>query len=274
MGNQKPHIAMKSRLPAATLPVVAALLFAGLSAANAAVVTYIDKFTTLQTNSTFNTSATNTVTAAEAVGGSRTLTMTSTDNDIDGVESRLRVQTNAPAGPRLGLTAGLDAVANYGVLWGGAGGTTGLGGVDFTGGYGTNFNLLSSTLNYSLLTASVAHSYTWKFTDTTGNEATYAASFPQNLSPSPAINYAISLASFTGANTINWSSINFISLAGGGVPSLNMTFNGGALGFSVTAAPVPEPGTWAAAALLVLTTFYIRRRRMRTAANEEAPAAA
>lgn len=264
---------MKSRLPAATFTIVAALILAGFSAANAAVVTYIDKFTTTQTNNTYNSSATNTAPAPEAVAGFRTLTMTSTGNDINDETSRLRTQTNAPAGPRLALSAGLDAVANYGVLWGGAGGTTGLGGVDFTGGFGTNFSLFSSTLNYSLVTASVAHSYTWKFTDTIGNEATYSASFPQNLAPSPAINYAISLASFTGANTIDWSSINFISLAGGGVPSLNMTFNGGALGFSVTAAPIPEPGTWAAAGLLVLTALYIRRRRMR-GANEEAPATA
>lgn len=265
---------MKTRLPAATLTFLAVLLLAGFSAANAAVVTYIDLFTTTQTNNTYNSSATNTATAAEAVGGFRTLTMTSTGNDINDETSRLRTQTNAPAGPRLALSAGLDAVANYGVLWGGAGGTTGLGGVDFTGGFGTNFNLLSSTLNYSLVTASVAHSYTWKFTDTIGNEATYAASFPQNLAPSPAINYAISLASFTGANTIDWSSINFISLAGGGVPSLNMTFNGGALGFSVTAAPIPEPGTWTAAGLLLMTAVYIRWRRSRGAATQEEATAA
>jgi len=265
---------MKSRLPAAALTITAALLFAGLPAAHAAVVTYIDLFTTTQTNNTYDSSATNTATASEAVGGFRTLTMTSTGNSINDETSRLRTQTNAPAGPRLALSAGLDAVANYGVLWGGAGGTAGLGGADFTGGYGTNFNLLTSTLNYSLLTASVAHSYTWKFTDTIGNEATYSDSFPQNLSPSPAIDYAISLASFTGANTINWSSINFISLAGGGVPSLNMTFNGGAMGFSVTAAAIPEPGTWTAAGLLLLTAIYIRWRRSRGAATqEETPAA-
>ena len=265
---------MKTRLPAATLTFLAVLLLAGFSAANAAVVTYIDLFSTLQTNNTYDSSATNTSTAAEAVGGFRTLTMTSTGNNINDETSRLRTQTNAPAGPRLALSAGLDAVANYGVLWGGAGGTAGLGGVDFTGGSGTSFNLLTSTLNYSLLTASVAHSYTWKFTDTIGNEATYSASFPQNLSPSPAINYAISLDSFTGANTIDWSSINFISLAGGGVPSLNMTFNGGALGFSVSAAAVPEPGTWTAAGLLLLTAVYVRWRRSRGAATqEETPAA-
>ena len=266
---------MKTRLPAAAPTIIAAFLFAGLPAAHAAVVTYIDLFTTTQTNTSFNSSTTNTISATEAVGDFRTLTLTSTDNDLDGVESRFRVLTNAPAGPRLALTAGLDAVANYGVLWGGAGGTAGLGGVDFTGGATTNFNLLTSTLNYSLVTASVAHSYTWKFTDTIGNEATYTASFPQNLAPSPAIQYAISLASFTGANTINWSSINFISLAGGGVPSLNMTFSGGALGFSVTATTIPETGTWAAAGLLLLTAVYIRWRRSRGAApQEETPAAA
>lgn len=240
-----------------------------------AAVVYLDKFTTIQTNSTYNTSATNTISAAEAIGGFRTLTLTSTGNDVNDETSRLRVQTNAPAGPRLALSAGLDAVATYGIIYGGSGGTAGLGGIDFTAGYSTNFSLLSSTLNYSLVTASVAHSYTWKFKDTVGNEATYTSSFPQNLAPSPAINYAISLASFTGANTIDWTSINFITLSGGGVPSLNMTFNGGALGFSVDAQPIPEPGTWAAAGLLVLTASFIRwRRSRRTETQEKAPAAA
>ncbi|MFM8230920.1 MAG: PEP-CTERM sorting domain-containing protein, partial [Chthoniobacterales bacterium] len=93
---------------------------------------------------------------------------------------------------------------------------------------------------------------------------------PYNSVTNPAQAYAISLNSFIGAGSINWSSINFITLSGGGISSLDMSLGGA---FSVNAQPIPEPGTWAAAGLLVLTAFYIRRRRMR-AANEEAPAAA
>lgn len=263
---------MKSRLPAAALTITAALLFAGLPAAHAAVVTYIDLLTTTQTNTTYNSSVTNTVATAGAVGGFRTLTLTSTGNDINDETTTLRVMTNAAGGgPRLVLGSGNDVTANFQMAWGGAGGTAGLGGIDIFGGLGaTNFSLALSTLNFSLRTADIASPYTWTFTDTNNVTATYASTFPVNATPS--INYAISLASFANGGTIDWSSINFITLSGGGVPSLDLVLG---TPFSVTAAPIPEPGTWAAAGMLLLTAVYIRWRRLRSVATQaETPAAA
>ena len=263
---------MKSRLPAVTLTIFVALFLAGLSAANAAVVTYIDLLNTTQTNTTYNNSMTNTVSSAGAVGGFRTLTLTSTGNDINDETTTLRVLTNAAGGgPRMVLSSGNDVTANFEMAWGGATGT-GFAPVDFTGALGTNFSLIKSTLNFSLRTVDLASSYTWTFRDTNNVTATYASTFPVNNAPSPPINYAISLADFANGGTIDWSSINFITLSGGGVPSLDLVLGAP---FSVTAAPVPEPGTWAAAGLLLLTAVYIRWRRSRGAASqEEAPAAA
>ena len=261
---------MKTRLPAATLTILAALLLVGLSAAKATVVTYIDLLNTTQTNTTYNSSVTNTIASAGALGGFRTMTLTSSGNDINDETSTLRVMTNAAGGgPRMVLSSGNDVTATFQMTWGGAGGTAGLGGIDIFGGLGaTNVDLTLSTLNFSLRTADLASPYTWSFTDTNNVTATYASTFPVNATPS--IDYAISLASFANGGTIDWSAINFITLSGGGVPSLDLVLGNS---FSVTASPVPEPGTWAAAGLLVLTAFYIRRRRMR-ATTEEAPTAA
>ena len=260
---------MKTRLPAAALTFIAALLFSGLPPAHAAVVTYIDLLTTTQTNTTYNSSVTNTVATAGAVGGFRTLTLTSTGNDINDETTTLRVMTNvAGGGPRLVLGSGNDVTANFQMAWGGASGT-GFAPVDFTDALGTNLSLIKSTLNFSLRTADIASPYTWTFRDTNNVTATYASTFPVNATPS--INYAISLADFANGGAIDWSSINFITLSGGGVPSLDLVLGAP---FSVTAAAIPEPGTWAAAGLLLLTAVYIRWRRSRGAATqEETPAA-
>jgi len=251
--------------------LAAALLIAAPALTHANVVTYIDMLTTTQTNTTYESSVTNTVGSASSIGNFRTMTLTSIGNSSNDENSVFRVMTNAPSGPRVALTSGLDATANFEMKWGGAGGTTGLGGIDFTGALGTNFSLNNSTINFSLLTASITNAITWSFTDTNGATATYTQSLPVNLSPNPAIPYAVSLASFTGAGSVDWTSINFITLSGGGVPSLNMTF---AAPFSSTANTIPEPGTWAAAGLLVLTALYMRRRRMHAETSEESPAAA
>jgi len=251
---------------------VAAIALACTPFSRAGVVTYIDMLQTRQTNSTYESSMTNTVASATSLGNFRTVTTSSTGNSINDETSSFRVLTNAPAGPRVALTSGLDATANFEMKWGGAGGTTGLGGIDFTGALGTDFSLTKSTLNFSLLTASITNAVTWTFIDTSNNTATYTQSIPVNLSPSPAIDYAVSLASFTGSGIIDWTSINFITLSGGGVPSLNMTF---AAPFSSMANNIPEPGTWAAAGILLLAALYIRRRRARsTDVAGEAPAAA
>lgn len=251
---------------------IAAIALACVPFSHAGVVTYIDMLATRQTNTTYNSSMTNTIPSATSLGAFRTVTLTSVGNDINDESSVFRVMTNAPAGPRAVLTSGTDATPAFEMKWGGAGGTAGLGGVDFTGAWGTDFSLTKSTLNFSLLTASITNSVTWTFIDTSNNTATYTQSIPVNLTPSPAIDYAVSLASFTGSGIIDWTSINFITLAGGGVPSLNMTF---AAPFSSMANNIPEPGTWAAAGILLLATLYIRRRRARaTDVAGEAPAAA
>ena len=251
-----------------TLCAAAALFCASTIPSRASVVTYIDLLSTTQTNSTYNSSVTNTLASAGAVGGFRTMTLTSSGNDINDETSTMRVMTNAAGGgPRMVLSSGNDVTANFEMAWGGATGT-GFAPVDFTGALGTNFSLIKSTLNFSLRTADSASPYTWTFRDTNNVTATYASTFPINATPS--IDYAISLASFANGGTIDWSAINFITLSGGGIPSLDLVLG---KSFSVTATPIPEPGTWAAAGLLVLTAFYIRRRRMR-ATTEEAPAAA
>ncbi|MFM8460438.1 MAG: PEP-CTERM sorting domain-containing protein, partial [Chthoniobacterales bacterium] len=257
-------------LKAAICLNLAAILILVAPAARAGVV-YIDKLTTVQTNAVTFESATNTTIASvDAVGGFRTIELSSTGNSINTEDSRLRVLTNsAGGGPRLILGAGTDATANFTVTWGGANGTAGLGSVDFADGI-TNLSLLDSTLNFSLLSADLANSITWTFTDSYGTTATYT----QLLNPkpafnpitSPAIQYAVSLASFAGGGSIDWTTIDFITLSGGGVPSLDMTLGGA---FSIYATPpIPEPGTWAAAGLLLLTALYVRRRRMRATTEE------
>lgn len=247
---------------------LAAILCLVAPAAHAGVV-YIDKLTTIQTNAVTDNSITNTTIASvDAVGGFRTLDLSSTNNDVNFEVSRLRVLTNsAGGGPRLVLGSGTDATANFTVTWGGANGTAGLGGVDFRDGIpAIDFDLNKSTLNFNLLTADVPNTgFTWTFKDTSNVQAVYSNTFG-----TPVVNYAIKLADFSNAGSIDWSSINFITLSGGGFPSLDLTLGGA---FTVNAQPIPEPGTWAAAGLLVLTALYIRRRRMR-ATTEEAPAAA
>jgi hypothetical protein len=158
---------------------------------------------------------------------------------------------------------------SYELKWGGAGGTSGLGGVDVTGG-ASYFALDSTFVKFSLVTSdSTNNTFTWRFTDTANNVATYASSYPENVDPNPAINYSIALSSFVGAGLVNWQSINFISLSGVGRAGYDVSF-----GAPFSVAVVPEPGTWAAASLLVLAALYARWRRSRSAANEDAPAAA
>lgn len=263
---------MKSKYQRALLARIApaVLLLASLRLAEAAVVTYIDTLTATQTNTTYNSSATNTLAAPGAVGGFRTTILSSIGNDINDETSSLRVMTNAAGGgPRLVLGSGNDATANFQLTWGGASGTGFATPVDFTGALGTNFSVNNSTLNFSLRTADIPSPYSWSFTDTNNVTATYASTFPANATP--LIDYAVSLASFANAGSIDWTSINFITLSGGGVPSLDLVLTAP---FSVTAQPIPEPGTWVAAGLLLLTAGYIRWRRSRATPTEEAPASA
>jgi len=243
-------------------PAVIFLSFPRLS--EAGVVTYIDLFNVPdQLIATNNATVTNTVTTAGAIGGFRTLTLsTSGGNPLFG-PAILGVDSTAQ---ELLLSTPVGATSFYEARWGGAGGTAGLssvipGGADLTGG-ATNFTLNNSFLNFALSYADQPNNFTWTFTDTSSNVASYTASFPQLITPNPAISYAVSLASFSGAGTIDWTSINFISLSGGGPISLDLT-----LSSPVTlAAGIPEPGTWATAALLLTVAAYTMWRRRQTAA--------
>jgi len=254
--------------PPAICTVIAAMLVLTMSCSKAAVVTYIDLFDIPdQLVATNNATVTNTVATAGAIGGFRTITLSTTGGNPFFGPAILGVDSSAQ---ELLLSTPVGATSFYEVKWGGAGGTAGLGGVDLTGG-ATNFTLINTFLNLSLTYTDQPNSFTWTVTDTSTNVATYTASFPQLLPPNPAIPYAVSLASFTGAGLVDWTSINFISLSGGGPVSLDLTL---ASPITVAAGVVPEPGTWATAGLLLLTALYIRWRRSRAATTEEAPAAA
>lgn len=245
------------------------LLILATSSTHAAVVTYIDLFNTSQQISTNNAVVTNTVTSAGAIGGYRTLVMNTSGGDPEFPQnSTITVSTNTQ---RFTLSSPSDTVSFFEIKWGGADGTNGFGPVDFTDALGTNFSLGGSTLDFKLRSADQANNFTWTFTDTANNVATYTGNFPAYSSTNPALPYAISLASFSGSGTIDWTSINFITLAGGGISDLDM---GIFAPISVTARPIPEPGTWAAAGLLLLTALYIRWRRSQAAATQEEATAA
>ena len=259
---------MKSQTQRSFLTWILAPLFllAVARPSDAAVVTYIDLLDTAQLLATNNASVTNTVAAPNAIGGFRTMMMTTSGGNpffgpaIFGVDDTVQdILLSTPVG----------ATSFYEIKWGGAGGTAGLGGVDFTGGI-TNFTLNNSVVNFTLGYTDQPNNFTWTFTDTSSNVASYTASFPQLIPPNPAIDYAISLASFSGAGSVDWTSINFISLSGGGPISLDLTLNAPVS----LAAGIPEPGTWAAAGLLLLTAVYVRWRRSRSVVAEDAPAAA
>jgi hypothetical protein len=235
---------------------------------NASVITYIDLFDIPdQLIATNNATVTNTVATTGAIGGYRTLRLNTTGGNPFFGPAILGVDSTAQ---ELLLSTPSGATSFYEIKWGGAGGTSGLGGVDLTGG-ATNFTLNNSFLNVTLSYTDQPNNFTWTVTDTMTNVATYTSSFPQLLPPNPAITYAVSLASFSGAGLVDWTSINFISLSGGGPVGLDLTL---ASPVSIAAGVVPEPGTWATAGLLLLTALYIRRRRSRSAKEQEAPAAA
>ena len=260
---------MKTRTHRALLGLLAtAIISLSVPTSNAAVVTYIDIFSTSQQVSTNNATVTNTVASAGAIGGFRTLTLSTSGGDPEFPQnSTLTVSTNTQ---RFTLSTPADTVSNFTIKWGGAGGNSGFGPVDFTGALGTNFSLPKSTLNFALRSADAANPFTWTFTDVANNTATYAGTFPVHSSANPSLSYALSLASFSGSGVIDWSSINFISLAGGGVVDLDM---GIFAPLSVTAQPVPEPGTWAVAALLLGVAAYTMWRRRQNTGVETVAAA-
>jgi hypothetical protein len=198
--------------------------------------------------------ATNTVAAAGAIGGYRTMVLTATDN-----ENELPISLNVSATTkRLILSTPSSATASFSVTWGGLGGTNGLGGVDLIAG---NPSPLQSNMKFSLRSADFSSSFTWTFIDTASQTASYTGTFPVETSTAPDLAYNIALSSFTGA--INWNSINFITLSGGGVAELDLSMSAPFTMETTKMAPVPEPGTWAAAALLAACAGIVHWRRRR-----------
>lgn len=226
-----------------------------LPAFAAQVTNVIDPFTTVQLINTNNATLTNTV-PATSIGGYRTLVLATSGGDplfgstilgVDDTSQQLILNTPAAATP------------SFQVIWGGEGGTNGLGGVAFGG--GQPLDLFTSVLSFALGSTDQPNDFTWSFTDTSSNTATYTATFPVHSSVDPPLAYNITLDSFANATGIDWNAIDLISFSGGDASGVDMT----ALApFQVVASTVPEPGTWALlAAGLAATTLVLRRRSPR-----------
>jgi len=217
----------------------------------AQVTNLIDNFTTSQSISTNNASATNTVTAPSAIGGFRTMSLTTAGDNLEETTSLFVSSTSQ----RSTLNTPIDATANFQLKWGGANGNTGLG-ADF--GAGQPLDLLTSYLSFSLRSADISSNFAWQFIDSAGNTATYNGSFPIHSTNSPALPFVISFDSFASAGAVNWNAIDYIVFSGGGQEDLDMTVNAP---FQVVASTVPEPGTWVLfVAGLAVATFVLRRR--------------
>jgi len=213
------------------------------------VTNTIDDFTTAQAIAATNATTNNTVSAGGALGGFRTMILVSTNGD----GNRVRVATNAPN--RLSFDSTSESTGSFEVIWGGANGTAGLGGFDF--GNGQSIDTANSTLNFSLRIADFTNSFTWKFTDTNANAATYTGLFPVNASTDPAVPFSITLASFTNFNAVNWNAIDFISLSGGNVAELDLQI----LSSVQVITTVPEPKTWLLLGLAGLAVAITARSR-------------
>ena len=230
-----------------SLCVVALLLFSPLQAAQ--VTNVIDNFTDSQAIAATNATISETISAGGALGGFRTMNLVSTN----GAGNRVRVATNAPN--RLAFDSTSESTGRFEVIWGGANGTAGLGGIDF--GAGQSIDTAISTLNFSLRIADFTNSFTWKFTDTNAVVATYTGFFPTNTSTDPAVPFAITLDSFTNFNAVNWNAIDFISLSGGDVPELDLQI----LSSVQVITTVPEPKTWLLLGLAGLAVAITARSR-------------
>jgi hypothetical protein len=226
------------------------------ASAHAQIVTNtIDAFSNGQSRSVLDGTVSNTVLAAGAIGGYRSMTLTAANPDEFGNNTQLSV---SPTLNLLSLATPSGATANFTIKWGGLGGTNGLGGIDLIAGNATPDQ---SNLKFNLKEADFSSSFTWVFTDTLSQTASYTGTFPVEAAGAPDLAFSIALSSFTGA--INWNSINFITLSGGGVANLDLVLSAPITMETTMMAPVPEPGTWAAAALLAGLAGFIHWRRRR-----------
>lgn len=235
-------------------PILTLLVATSLAASTyaAPVTTIIDAFTQEQYLDVNNATETNTTSplSASIIGGYRTAILGSVGGSSSSGLAALEV---FPDDKSLTLTSGNAANSSFQVIWGGLGGTAGLGGIQL--GNGDPLDLSASYLSFSLQLADLPSGFTWSFTDVSSVTATYAGSFPGSDSPVP---FNIPLASFTNANSIDWNAIDLITLSGGNVTALDLTVDAPV---QVVASTVPEPGTFA----LVITGLaaagaYVRRR--------------
>ena len=235
---------------AALLTLISALFCSPVGAVQ--VTNLIDNLTTSQSIFTNNASATNTIATAGAIGGYRTMTLTTAGaNTTENTGLFVSGTTN-----RLTLSSPIDTTANFSITWGGAGGNTGLN-ADF--GAGQALVLSNSFLSFFHRTADQANNFTWTFTDLANNTATYGGTFPVKTTALPLTPYSISLDSFTNSGAVDWNAINYITFSGGGVEDLDMTV---VAPIQVVASTIPEPGTWALLATGVAGTFLAMRRRI------------
>ena len=235
----------------ASVLAAAAIIVLGAPARSAQVTNIIDNFTTSQSISTNNASVTQTVTAPSAIGGFRTMSLTTSGANLD-ENTSIFVSS---ATQRLTLNTPVDSTPNFQLRWGGANGNTGLG-ADL--GAGQPLDLFASYLSFSLRGTDIPSDFAWQFIDSTGNTATYNGSFPAQSTTSPALPFVISFDSFANNGAVNWNAIDYITFSGGGKEDLDMTINAP---FQVVASTVPEPGTWALfVAGLAVATFALRRR--------------
>jgi hypothetical protein len=220
------------------------------------VTNTIDPFHTFQQRRVVDGTSSSTIVAAGAIGGFRSISLTAV-NAFPEEEDESQLTLSA-AQKNLRLSTPSVATATFTITWGGSGGTNGLGGIDLIAG---NPDASQSSLKFDLTSADFASSFTWSFTDTAAQTAVYNGNLPTNTTNSPRIPFDIALSSFTGS--INWNSINFITFSGGGVPELDLTISAPFSVQTTMMAPVPEPGTWAAAALLAGLAGFIHWRRRR-----------
>ena len=209
----------------------------------------IDALTTSQAVSVFAGTQTNTTPAPGAIGGYRTMKILSGGNPD--VTSTLNVSSGTTN--LLNLSSPTNATVSFEVIWGGANGTAGLGGVDITSGWP---DLAGSALQFKQRSADFASNFTWTFTDTATKTSSYTGVLPVKSNSTAATQFTIPFSSFASQSGFEWTSINFIRLVGGNVVELD---------FSLTApmqiVTVPEPGTVVLGAIGLILSGIVRGAR-------------
>ena len=238
------------------------VLLAAVSAqAQVTIVTDIENFSTEQSLTAGPGVTTSTVSSLGSIGGYRTLQITRDPNASGGSSfggTGLYFYDLPPTDPQQMLWSSGTARHNFQAIWGGADGTSGLGGFQF--GNGQPLNLALSFLRFGLVTLDLpaGSNLRWEFQDTQNRLATYETRLPQyspDLTLPPSL-YEVPLNLFQGSGELDWNAVNFVKLAGGD-SGLDLILTGP---FQLSA-NVPEP---ASASLLIAGTIgllALSRRR-------------